>query len=122
MLAVLRIPQDVVGVRSRTNVLADAVGPPSDSRRVEDVGDGVLPIDVVERVLKLRIGIRDIGNVTVLEWPDESAEHEFPDGVVAREVDIERCASVADLRECLRGVVEGGDLDLHPVLGVLCLD
>ena len=107
MLAVLGIPQDVIGVCSGSDVLADAVGPPADARRVEGIGNGVLPVDVIERILEFGVGIGDIGDIAVLERADEAAEHELADGVVARKVDVERGASVANLRQCLRGVVEG---------------
>ena len=79
---ILRVPEDVIRVGARTDVLRDEVRAPANSGRVNHVRNGVLPFEVVPGVLELLPDIRDVGDVVVVQGTDEVAVHQAPHVVV----------------------------------------
>ena len=116
LAVVRRVPEAVVRVRQCRDVVGDQVGAPADAGRVDAVGDRVARLPVVPGALERRPHVAEVAEVAVVERPDQLRGDQPGDLVVAREVDVERHRSGADLGDRLVGVVEGRDLDVDAVL------
>jgi hypothetical protein len=116
VVLVLHVPQRVVGVVERADVVRDHVRPPADPGRVRRVRDAVLPVLVVPGVLELGPAVDDVRDVLVIERLHELGGDHLPDLVVGREVDVVVQRAGGDLAQRLLGVVEGRELDVDAVL------
>ncbi len=121
-LGVLRVPEHVVGVGHRGDVLGDLVVAPADAGRVDGVGHGVAPLAVVPGVGERGPDVGDVRDVGVVAGPDQLGRHHLGDLVIAGEVDVVGGLARPDLGQRLVGVVERRDRDLDVVGLVLLLE
>ena len=112
---------DVVRILQRADIGGHLVGPPTDSGGVDGVRHGVAPLLVVPGVGEARPHVLDVGDVGVVQRPEQVATHQAADLGVVGVVDVE-VDSTAQLGDRLVAVVEGRDLDLDAVLILEALD
>jgi hypothetical protein len=117
LIGVGGLPQDVVRVLHRRDVVGDQIVLVGDARRVDRVRRRVASADVVERLLEDGPDVREVRDVGLVQGLDQLAVGELPDvlGRHAHDEVVLRTAGL-DLRDHLLRRVEDGVFDLHAVL------
>ena len=120
---VLRVPEDVVRVGHRRRCRP---GPCRSASRCRSCRRCRAPCSASPGRTRgsgtSRPDVGDVGDVAVVERPDQLGRDHLADLVVAREVDVVGHLAGADLGQRLVGVVERRDRDLDVVLRVLLLE